>query len=138
MPQDIAEQDFNPFTCGLTTFARKSKENIDVDVEEWEGPETEIPAVDWREGRGVGGGWEMTVDGDCSFLAEGQERGWRFSGDESFIAPNDQDAGELGVVVEGKKGPGSRPISPLISKKAPGSPSTENTTPLSPMSPSKL
>ena len=75
MPENISEQDFNPFTCGLTIFVRKSTET-EIDVKEWEGPETEIPVVKWREGRGVGGGWEMTVDGDCSFLAEGEERGW--------------------------------------------------------------
>jgi transcription factor C subunit 7 len=76
MPEDISEQDFNPFTCGLTTFVRKTKENKDLDVKQWEGPETEIPEIKWREGRGVGGGWVMTVDGDCSFLADGEERGW--------------------------------------------------------------
>jgi transcription factor C subunit 7 len=76
MPEDITEQDFNPFTCGLTKFVRKSKENMETDVKQWEGPETEIPMVKWREGRGVGGGWTMTVDGDCSFLADGEERGW--------------------------------------------------------------
>jgi transcription factor C subunit 7 len=76
MPEDISEQDFNPFTCGLTTFVRKSNEKTNADIKEWEGPETGIPTVKWREGKGVGGGWEMTVDGDCSFLAEGEERGW--------------------------------------------------------------
>jgi transcription factor C subunit 7 len=25
---------------------------------------------------GVGGGWECTVNGDCSFLSGGEERGW--------------------------------------------------------------
>jgi transcription factor C subunit 7 len=76
MPEDISEQDFNPFTCGLTTFVRKSKENTETGIKQWEGPETEIPEVKWREGRGVCGGWTMTVDGDCSFLADGEERGW--------------------------------------------------------------
>ena len=76
MPEDITEQDFNPFTCGLTTFVRKSKENMETGVKQWKGPESEIPAVKWRDGIGVGGGWTMTVDGDCSFLADGEERGW--------------------------------------------------------------
>ena len=76
MPEDISEQDFNPFTCGLSTFTRRSKENVHAGVKEWEGPETQIPALEWREGRGVGGGWKMAIDGDCSFLAEGEERGW--------------------------------------------------------------
>jgi hypothetical protein len=61
----------------------------------------------WR-GRGVAGGWDCVLDSDCSFLSQGPERGWRFSGDESFdtTAP---DAGiALGVVVEGKRS-GRRP-----------------------------
>jgi transcription factor C subunit 7 len=76
MPEDITEQDFNPFTCGLTTFVRKVKGNMETDVKEWEGPETEIPVIQWRDGVGIGGGWAMTVDGDCSFLVDGEERGW--------------------------------------------------------------
>lgn len=108
MPEDIAEEDFRPFTCGLSTFVRKGgKENIQS-VKQWEGPETEVPYVEWKRGKGVGGGWEMKVNGDCNFLSGGEERGWRFSGDESFAAASGQgpglDAGsELGVVVEGKK-----------------------------------
>jgi transcription factor C subunit 7 len=108
MPEDIAEEDFRPFTCGLSTFVRKGgKENVGSG-REWEGPETKVPAVEWRDGKGVGGGWELKVSGDCSFLSGGEERGWRFSGDESFAAAPGQgpalDAGSgLGVVIEGKK-----------------------------------
>lgn len=77
MPEDISEEDFRPFTCGVSTFARKEKENRKaVKVEDWEGPEAAIPKVEWREGNGVGGGWELKVSGDCSFLSEGEERGW--------------------------------------------------------------
>ncbi|KAK0124438.1 hypothetical protein ONS95_009394 [Cadophora gregata] len=112
MPEDIAEEDFKPFTCGLSSFVRRGKENMEVGVKEWEGPETEIPRVDWKGGRGVGGGWNITVSGDCSFLSGGEERGWRFSGDESFDlaagAGASVDAGTgLGVVVEGKKAQGT-------------------------------
>ncbi|TVY83263.1 Uncharacterized protein LSUE1_G002153, partial [Lachnellula suecica] len=106
MPEDIAEEDFRPFTCGLSTFVRKGKGG--ESVKEWEGPETEVPDVKWRDGKGVGGGWELKGSGDCSFLSGGEERGWRFSGDESFDAVTGNapslDAGSgLGVVVEGKK-----------------------------------
>ncbi|KAH6719768.1 histidine phosphatase superfamily [Leptodontidium sp. MPI-SDFR-AT-0119] len=108
MPEDIAEEDFRPFTCGVSTFVRRGKENMETGVEEWEGPETRIPKVDWKGGRGVGGGWNVTVSGDCSFLSGGEERGWRFSGDESFdlaagAAPSLDAGSGLGVVVEGKK-----------------------------------
>lgn len=108
MPEDIAEEDFRPFTCGVSTFVRREKVSVDEGVEQWDGPETKIPEVEWRGGNGVGGGWDMTVSGDCSFLSGGEERGWRFSGDESFDLTSGKtpslDAGSgLGVVVEGKK-----------------------------------
>jgi transcription factor C subunit 7 len=75
MPEDTAEEDFRPFTCGVSTFVRKSK-GAKVEVSAWAGPETKIPSVDWRGGNGVGGGWEITKSGDCSFLSGGEERGW--------------------------------------------------------------
>jgi transcription factor C subunit 7 len=82
MPADIAEEDFKPFTCGVSTFVRKStaqgKESSlsHTTIGEWAGPETAIPQVGWKEGKGVGGGWECKVNGDCSFLSGGEERGW--------------------------------------------------------------
>jgi transcription factor C subunit 7 len=77
MPENIAEEDFRPFTCGVSTFVRKgTRENTGVVVKEWAGPETPIPAIPWRGGNGVGGGWELKVSGDCSFLSGGEERGW--------------------------------------------------------------
>ncbi|CAG8975434.1 hypothetical protein HYALB_00010381 [Hymenoscyphus albidus] len=112
MPEDIEEEDFRPFTCGLTTFTRASSgKSEESKLGKWEGPGSEIPVVDWREGNGVGGGWKLGKSGDCSFLSGGEERGWRFSGDESFIAASGQatelDAGSgLGVIIEGNK-PGS-------------------------------
>ena len=132
MPEDSSEEDFKPFTCGLTRFVRKTDiENLES-VEEWAGPETSIPKVNWRGGKGVGGGWELRESGECSFLSGGEERGWsviqdasitpelicnrRFSGDESFVSAPGQahalDAGSgLGVVIEGKKKRKS-PLSP--------------------------
>jgi transcription factor C subunit 7 len=56
MPEDIEEEDFRPFTCGLSTFVRKGKGG-EEGVKEWDGPEKEIPRVSWRDGNGVGGGW---------------------------------------------------------------------------------
>ncbi|KAI2470415.1 histidine phosphatase superfamily [Annulohypoxylon bovei var. microspora] len=38
-----------------------------------------------RGGPGIYGGWICELDSDCSFLRHGEERGWKFSGDESFI-----------------------------------------------------
>lgn len=76
MPENIAEEDFRPFTCGVSTFVRRSRADAEVNVSEWAGPETEIPTIVWKDGNGVGGGWDITVNGDCSFLSEGEERGW--------------------------------------------------------------
>lgn len=76
MPSDWSEEDFRPFTCGLSTFVRKGRENMDSNVHEWAGPESPIPKIPWSNGKGVGGGWSVTQNGDCSFLSGGEERGW--------------------------------------------------------------
>jgi transcription factor C subunit 7 len=76
MPEDITEQDFNPFTCGLSKFVRKRKDAKVEEVPLWEAPAGKIPRVDWREGKGVYGGWNCELNGDCSFLSGGEERGW--------------------------------------------------------------
>jgi transcription factor C subunit 7 len=77
MPAEVEAEDFHPFTCGLSTFTRKSHAVGSIDpVLEWEGVEAAIPVVKWRDGAGVGGGWDCVVSGDCSFLPGGEERGW--------------------------------------------------------------
>ena len=76
MPKDVGEEDFRPFTCGVSTFVRRKGKGVVGQVEEWKGPESKIPRTQWREGNGVGGGWDCTVSGDCSFLTGGEERGW--------------------------------------------------------------
>jgi len=53
-----------------------------------DGSAGQMPTLDWRDGRGVQGGWDCVVSGDCSFLSGGEERGWRFAGDESFHPPS--------------------------------------------------
>lgn len=108
MPESIEEEDFRPFTCGVSVFQRKDN-TCSTTVEKWQGAGSQIPRVEWEGGSGVGGGWNMTVSGDCSFLSGGEERGWRFSGDESFHSNADKAAGldagsGLGVVIEGRKG----------------------------------
>lgn len=80
MPADVNAEDFRPFTCGISKFVRR------------QGPSTEagaggrelgkwvlgmpIPEVDWRGGKGVARGWDCVVNGDCSHLDGGEERGW--------------------------------------------------------------
>jgi transcription factor C subunit 7 len=69
VPDDTSDEDFKPFTCGVSTFVRREgKESIETGVETWAGPESLIPEISWRNGKGVGGGWEVSKNGDCSFL----------------------------------------------------------------------
>lgn len=77
MPENIEEEDFRPFTCGLSKFVRKNASRDGIEqVQEWKGPGQDIPNTFWRDGNGVGGGWECELNGDCSFLSGGEERGW--------------------------------------------------------------
>ncbi|KAL0931814.1 phosphoglycerate mutase [Colletotrichum truncatum] len=107
MPETIDAEDFRAFTCGLSVYRRKSPSA-------WERASgTDADSNSWRNGRGVGGGWACELNSDCSFLSGGEERGWKFSGDESFSAAEKSsqvDAGvALGVVVEGKVRPDKAP-----------------------------
>ncbi|KAL4941381.1 hypothetical protein BDV06DRAFT_229771 [Aspergillus oleicola] len=95
MPDDSGEEDFYVFTAGLSTFRRRWGVAESVKREDGKGkgliaegtnitdPETTF-VPDWEGGRGVGGGWDCIVNGDCSFLSGGAERGWHFNGEESF------------------------------------------------------
>lgn len=77
MPEDVGEEDFACFTCGVSEYKRRGD-----DVEGGEGQEGKweegqpVPNVGWRDGKGVAGGWECVRNSDCSFLEGGEERGW--------------------------------------------------------------
>lgn len=81
MPADPGEDDFNCFTCSFSKFVRRpgqaSSNGSAPSDQLWDPstPET-IPSVNWQGGRGVQGGWDCVVNGDCSFLSKGEERGW--------------------------------------------------------------
>ncbi|KAL2752527.1 hypothetical protein ACRALDRAFT_1065646 [Sodiomyces alcalophilus JCM 7366] len=105
VPEKPETHDFDAFTCGLSVFRRKR----DPGVSEAGARSADRQGTDpesWKLGIGVRGGWTCEASSDCSFLSGGEERGWRFSGDESFLAANkasQADAGvALGVVVEGR------------------------------------
>ena len=70
MPARVEEADFRPFTCGLSRFERRRRGPTSTGGADGE------EATDWRDGRGVAGGWDCTLNGDCSFLDGGEERGW--------------------------------------------------------------
>lgn len=80
LPEDMGEEDFRCFTCALSKFTRRQKPSSEEHVpkiKDWDAkdPET-IPNVNWEGGKGVQGGWDCAINGDCSFLSEGEERGW--------------------------------------------------------------
>lgn len=103
MPENIEAEDFRAFTCGLSVFRRRLAARRDVAgeaaatsapriLENGRTPTSQATAspddysngladpsstvVEWKGGRGVGGGWLCEVNGDCSFLSGGEERGW--------------------------------------------------------------
>lgn len=86
VPVEVGEDDFKTFTAGITRFERRDPRlprqedgAIKALCEE-----DRIPDVDWLNGKGVMGGWDCVLNGDCRHLEGGEERGWHFSGDESF------------------------------------------------------
>ncbi|KAH7329169.1 histidine phosphatase superfamily [Stachybotrys elegans] len=72
VPESPDTEDFRAFTCGLSLYTRDPAEHgASVDK-----PANYLfPAI---------GRWNCELNGDCSFLSSGEERGWCFSGDESF------------------------------------------------------
>ncbi|KAL2833940.1 histidine phosphatase superfamily [Aspergillus pseudoustus] len=102
MPADSSEEDFFVFTSGLSTFRRRGP-GAEVEVKKGErilAPGTRVTdpvgtiVPEWEGGRGVGGGWDCVVNGDCSFLSGGAERGWHFNGEESFDTGPMADGGD--------------------------------------------
>lgn len=78
LPQDPNEEDFKPFTCGISKFVRREirpNARPQEKVRKWE-QGMEVPDVGWRGGRGVVGGWDCVMNGDCGHLEGGPERGW--------------------------------------------------------------
>ncbi|KAJ3487201.1 hypothetical protein NLG97_g6460 [Lecanicillium saksenae] len=58
-------EDFKAFTCGLSVYTRGGANSAD-------GKSDNV------------GNWICEKNSDCSFLSGGEERGWKFAGDESF------------------------------------------------------
>ncbi|KAF2431607.1 phosphoglycerate mutase-like protein [Tothia fuscella] len=86
MPEDTSVEDFHCYTASMSRYDRKdcafeAPDNVGM----WDPvKESLIPDVNWQ-GRGVMGGWDSVLNGDCSYLEGGKERGWHFQGDESFL-----------------------------------------------------
>jgi len=86
MPSDFQDDDFKTFTAGVTRFERRDLASVRRHHEVFNGlsDDKEIPYIDWVNGKGVMGGWDCVLNADCRHLKGGAERGWHFSGDESF------------------------------------------------------
>lgn len=69
MPEDVEVEDFRVFTCGLSVFRRRRRDGTTTTT-------SSTHEEEWKGGKGVAGGWDCEVNGDCSFLSEGEERGW--------------------------------------------------------------
>lgn len=78
MPDDEGEEEFNCFTCSFSSFKRRTAHSQSgTNSSTWDRSKPEdVPDVNWRNGNGVGGGWDCEINGDCSFLTNGEERGW--------------------------------------------------------------
>lgn len=81
MPEDEGEEDFNCFTCAFSKFVRRPQSKYTGSgqglAQGWSAEKPDaVPDLGWRGGKGVGGGWDCEVNGDCSFLSGGEERGW--------------------------------------------------------------
>ncbi|KAL8675579.1 MAG: hypothetical protein Q9168_000091 [Polycauliona sp. 1 TL-2023] len=97
MPDDPNVDDFIAPTAGITKFVRKQGSTVDVSKASGGKTVDITQSVDWRDGKGVKGGWTCVLNGDCSHLVGGAERSWHFSGEETFgdlaVVPNTASVG---------------------------------------------
>jgi transcription factor C subunit 7 len=86
MPEDYTKEDFFCYTASMSQYRRGNATfGLDEDVASWTKAKPEdIPVINWR-GKGVKGRWKCIENGQASYLRGGAERGWKFSGDESFL-----------------------------------------------------
>ncbi|KAI0549457.1 RNA polymerase III transcription initiation factor complex component [Xylaria curta] len=95
IPEDVSVDDFKAFTCGLSMYRRqgayqdRSIAAARDQAEKWADTQNIMRATDtppWSPSLASDPrGWTCEVNSDCGFLRGGEERGWRFSGDESFV-----------------------------------------------------
>ncbi|KAK8083645.1 hypothetical protein PG996_002426 [Apiospora saccharicola] len=104
MPDSVDEEDFKAFTCGLSVYRHRRRGRGETSTTEADARSVVLPEStqsSWADGSGVCGGWDCEADSDCSFLRGGEERGWRFSGDEDFVSSLGS-----GTLEDARAGPG--------------------------------
>ncbi|KJZ78942.1 hypothetical protein HIM_01715 [Hirsutella minnesotensis 3608] len=89
IPESIDIEDFHAYTCGLSVFQRVSA----AESPEWESKVSASVSPDVTAH--LIGGWHCELNSDCSFLSGGQERGWKFTGDESFPGTQSLSQGDI-------------------------------------------
>ncbi|KAF5677892.1 transcription initiation factor [Fusarium heterosporum] len=87
IPDAVEEEDFHAFTCGLSRYRRRGTRRSSV-----ANPNESQASVSERSSVGE---WQCELDSDCSFLSSGEERGWKFSGDESFPGTGSMSQGDV-------------------------------------------
>jgi transcription factor C subunit 7 len=76
MPEDSNEEDFFCYTCSLSMYKRRAAPSVKEETALWDSVRPRmVPKVKWK-GSGLLGGWDCLLNGDCSFLSGGEERGW--------------------------------------------------------------
>ncbi|KAL8995196.1 MAG: hypothetical protein Q9169_005029 [Polycauliona sp. 2 TL-2023] len=84
MPDDPNVDDFIAPTAGITKFNRKKGRTVDVGHPSGSKTADGMRSIDWRDGKGIAGGWTCVLNGNCDHLVGGAERSWHFSGEETF------------------------------------------------------
>ncbi|KAL7937657.1 histidine phosphatase superfamily [Trichoderma chlorosporum] len=77
-PEAVEVDDFRAFTCGLSVYRRRLNHPDEGLRGKGDLPDRE------PNSSAVVGGWSCEANSDCSFLTDGEERGWKFVGDEEF------------------------------------------------------
>ncbi|QUC19424.1 uncharacterized protein UV8b_03665 [Ustilaginoidea virens] len=95
VPASVDVDDFHAYTCGVSLYSRRKASSATggrITDDSRHGRDSASSNPDDKAD--VTGNWDCDLNSDCSFLSGGQERGWRFSGDESF-----PDTGSLSQTV---------------------------------------
>ncbi|UKZ80693.1 hypothetical protein TrVFT333_008456 [Trichoderma virens FT-333] len=80
-PETVDADDFRAFTCGLSVYRRRLNNRDEGLREKGDLPDKEPnPSA----AAAAVGGWSCEANSDCRFLINGEERGWKFVGDEEF------------------------------------------------------
>ncbi|KAL8824988.1 MAG: hypothetical protein Q9191_004686 [Dirinaria sp. TL-2023a] len=89
LPSELDEEDFYTYTAGITKFERKHQTSEEYEKKVVSALDVKTPSssIYQKIGKGVVGNWNCVSNCDCTHLSGGGERGWHFSGDESFTNP---------------------------------------------------